>query len=159
MYGKVSSFVYSLADTFLLNNRVNLRLLDALTGEQLAHVPTPRARSIADQFAHLHNVRVMWLEVVAPAAAKALQKIDKGAGTKVGLRTALEASAEALAAVIAEAEQSGKMRGYKRGATAFCGYVLAHEGHHRGQIIVHLKHAKMPVDKSVGYGIWEWEKI
>src|SRR5215467_9954488 len=52
MDGRVSSFMLSLAETFLLNNRANLMLLDAMTEEQLAHVPFPRARSIADQFAH-----------------------------------------------------------------------------------------------------------
>jgi uncharacterized damage-inducible protein DinB len=141
--------MYSLADTFLLNNRANLRLLDALTEEQLAYVPSHRARSIADQLAHLHKVRLMWLKVCAPAV-----KIGES-----GLRAELEASAEAIAAVIADAERAGKMRGYKRGPATFCGYLLAHEGHHRGQIILHLKHAKMPVDKAVAYGIWEWEKL
>lgn len=51
--------VYTLADTWLLNSRVNLKLLDHLGEEQLAVKPNPRARSIADQFAHLHNVRIM----------------------------------------------------------------------------------------------------
>lgn len=148
--------MYSLADTFLLNQRVNLKLLDALTDEQLAHLPGPRARSIADQLAHLHNVRAMWLEVIAKTK---LPKIEKGAATRAGLRTALEESAQAMAAAIGEAERSGTMRGYKRGPAAACGYILAHEGHHRGQIILHLKHAKMPVAKEVAYGIWEWEKI
>jgi len=150
--------MYSLAETFLLNNRANLRLLDALTDEQLAYAPNPRARSIADQFAHLHNVRLMWLEVVAPAA-KGLKKIEKGTAARAGLRTALEASAEVLAAAVAEAERAGKIRGYKRGPAAFCGYALAHEGHHRGQVILHLKYAKMAVDQAVGFGIWEWEKL
>src|ERR1051326_5941907 len=90
----------SLADSFLLSNRANLMLLDAMTEEQLAHVPTPRARSIADQFAHLHNVRLMWLEVIAPPKAKAVKKLGEGAATKAGIRSALEASAEAMAAVI-----------------------------------------------------------
>jgi len=149
----------SLAETFLLNNRANLMLLDALTDEQLAHVPSPRARSVADQFAHLHNVRVMWLEVCAPDRAKALCKIDKGTAAKAQLRGALEASAESLAGVIAEAVTAGKLRGYKRGPIAFCGYLLAHEGHHRGQILVYLKQAKLPVPREVAFGIWEWEKL
>jgi uncharacterized damage-inducible protein DinB len=151
--------MHSLADTFLLNNRVNLMLLAAMTEEQLAYVGSPRARSVADQFAHMHNVRLMWLEVSAPPALKGLAKIEKGAATKAGLRAALEASAEALAATIGEADRAGKMRAYKRGPVAFCGYALAHEANHRGQIILHLKYGKMPVDKSVAYGIWEWDKI
>jgi uncharacterized damage-inducible protein DinB len=150
--------MHSLADTFLLNNRVNLMLLDALSGEQLAYAGSPRARSIVDQFSHLHNVRLMWLEVAAPGV-KGLKKIEKGRAAKEGLRAALLASGEALAGVIGEAERAGKMRGYKRGAAAFCGYLLAHEGHHRGQIILHLKYGGMAVDKTVAYGIWEWEKV
>jgi uncharacterized damage-inducible protein DinB len=151
--------VYSLAETFLLNNRVNLLLLDAMTEEQLAHVPNPRTRSIGNQFAHLHNVRVMWLEVSAPARAKATRKIEKGAAVKAELRAALEASAEAVAAAIGEAVETEKMRAYKRGPIAFCGYALAHEGHHRGQILVHLKRAGMPVSREIQYGIWEWDKL
>ena len=150
---------FTLADTWHLSNRVNLMLLDQLTDRQLAYAANPHARSIADQFAHLHNVRLMWLEVQAPAAAKRLRKIGKGAATKESLREALQASAGALGESIAAAEGGGKLKGAKRGPVAFTGYILAHEGHHRGQIILHLKHAKMPVDRSVGYSIWEWEKI
>ena len=149
---------FSLADTWLLNNRVTLMLLDALSDEQLAFTNNPRARNIADQLAHLHNVRRMWLEVSAPAAAKGLEKLEKGA-TKAALKSALETSARAMADCIAEAEKSGKMKGYKRGAAAFFGYALAHEAHHRGQIILHLKYAKMPVDRMLGFGLWEWEKL
>ena len=62
--------IYSLADTWILNNRVNLKLLDHLRDEQLGVLANPRARSIGDQFAHLHNVRIMWLETRGPADRK-----------------------------------------------------------------------------------------
>jgi uncharacterized damage-inducible protein DinB len=149
----------SMAEAFLLNNRVNLKLLEALTLEQLAHVPAPRARSIADQFAHLHKVRIMWLEVRAPERARELKNIPQGTATRSVLKAALESSAEALAAVIAESVESGKMRGFKRGPLAFSAYVLAHEAHHRGQIILHLKHARMPVDRDLTYALWDWDKL
>ena len=106
-----------LAETWHLNNRANLMLLDSMTGEQLQHTPFPRARSIADQFAHLHNVRIMWLEVQMPEAAKCLSKIEKGSATKASLRDALNASADAFAKMLAAAEQSGKLRSTKRGIT------------------------------------------
>jgi len=150
---------YTLLDTWHLNNRVNLMLLESLTEEQLAVAANPRVRNIADQFAHLHNVRLAWLEVQSPALAEKLRKIEKGRATKAGLKEALEASAWALGEVIAEAEKSGRLKAAKRGAIAFFGYALAHEAHHRGQIILHLKYAGKPVDRTLGFGIWEWERL
>jgi len=103
---------FSLADTWLLNNRVTLMLLDALSDEQLAFTNNPRARNIADQLAHLHNVRRMWLEVSAPAAAKGLQKLEKGSATKAALKVAVDTSARAMADCFVESDKSGKMIGY-----------------------------------------------
>lgn len=70
---------YTLAETWQLNNRVNLRLLEELSEEQLAYTPNPKARNIGDQLGHLHNARILWLEAQAPKLAKALTKIEKGA--------------------------------------------------------------------------------
>jgi uncharacterized damage-inducible protein DinB len=155
---KPSTPACPLADTWLLNQRVNLRLLEQLNDVQLAYAANPRARSVGDQFAHLHSVRLTWLEVVAPGAA-APPKIARGTATAKSLRTALEASALALATAIAEAEPTGRIRGYKRGVAAFVGYLLTHEAHHRGQIVLHLKYAKMALDAKAGYELWEWEKL
>jgi uncharacterized damage-inducible protein DinB len=53
---------YTLADTWHLNNRVNLRLLDALTEEQLRVTIQPRGKAVASYFAHIHMARFYWLE-------------------------------------------------------------------------------------------------
>lgn len=150
---------YSLAGTWHLNNRVNLMLLDHLNDQQLAYTSNPRARNIADQFAHLHNVRLMWLEVRSPEIAGSVQKIEKGAATKASLREALDASGKLIGHWIAEAEKTGKMKSARRGVNVFFGYAMAHEAHHRGQILLHLKYGKMPVDRMFSYSIWDWQKI
>lgn len=154
-----SATPFGLVDTWHLNNRVNLRLLAHLTDEQLAWMAHSRARSIADQLAHLHNVRILWLEPRLPEAARGLRKIEKGAATRAVLEQALSQSADAIGEMLAEAERTGKLKSAKRGPVAFLGYALAHEGHHRGQILVHLKQAKMPIDSLVGFSLWEWEKL
>jgi uncharacterized damage-inducible protein DinB len=147
---------FTLADTWLLNNRINLKLLENLTGEQLALQPNPKARSVGDQFAHLHNVRVAWLEAMTRAK---IEKIEKGCVARDRIAEFLIRSAGAVGEVFTEAETTGTLKGYKRGPAAFLGYLIAHEGHHRGQIVLHLKYAKMPVDKVLGFALWEWEKI
>ncbi|HKQ86321.1 MAG TPA: DinB family protein [Candidatus Acidoferrales bacterium] len=150
---------YGLVDSWHLNNRVNLLLLGHLSEAQLASLADPRTRSIADQFAHLHNVRILWLAHALPQAVAALPKIEKGAATKLSLQKALNASAKAVAEVFAEAEKTGKLKGSKRGPLVFFGYLLAHEAHHRGQIILHLKYANVPIDKTFGFSLWEWQNI
>jgi len=148
---------YTLADAWRINNRVNLMLLDRLTVEQLAWAADPRARTIGDQFAHLHAVRLTWLEA-GGRDARGIGKLAKGT-SRSDLREALEASGNAVADWLADAEASGKMKAFRRGPAAFLAYLAAHEGHHRGQILLHLKTAKMAVEPEVAFGLWEWGKI
>jgi uncharacterized damage-inducible protein DinB len=61
--------------------------------------------------------------------------------------------------LFAQAEGTGHIKGVKLGPVAFLGYALAHEGHHRGQILLHLKIAKKPLDRATSDSLWYWNKI
>ena len=54
-----------LVETWSIHNRINLYLLDAIADESLA-LALPKCRTVFDQFAHIHNVRLMWLKSAAP---------------------------------------------------------------------------------------------
>ena len=45
---------------------------------------------------------------------------------------------------------------FKPHTAAFLGYLISHESHHRGQIALSLKQAGKPLDKKIGFGMWEW---
>jgi uncharacterized damage-inducible protein DinB len=51
---------------------------------------------------------------------------------------------------------SGKVKNFKPHATAFLGYLISHESHHRGQIGWTLKHSGHPLDQKIAFGLWEW---
>lgn len=68
-----------IVDTWNIHNRINLFLLDAIRPEVLSDVPAAsKGRNVAQQFAHLHNVRLMWLKVSGPEFMEGLEKNRKG---------------------------------------------------------------------------------
>jgi uncharacterized damage-inducible protein DinB len=147
-----------LVETWQIHDRINLYLLDAVDARSLDSHSASKGRSVGEQFAHIHNVRLMWLKSAAPELLKGLVKIEnEQANDKKLLAKSLTDSGKAIAALLTQSlEAGGKVRGFKPHAAAFLGYLISHESHHRGQIALSLKQAGKPLDKKIGYGIWEW---
>jgi uncharacterized damage-inducible protein DinB len=147
-----------LIETLEIDNRINLYLLDAIPDENLADVLVSKGRDVGKQFAHIHNVRSMWLKVSLPEALAGLAKIEKDDPIdKELLHKSLTDSGAAIVRLVeSSAANGGKVKNFKPHVTAFVGYLIAHDAHHRSQIILALKQSGHPLDKKIGYGIWEW---
>lgn len=145
-----------LIETWEINNRINLYLLKDIPEEHLNDSLLSKGRNVGEQFAHIHNVRLMWLKASAPDLMKDCEKIERGAITKKQLTKELEKSSEAIAELFEKGLKVGKISGFKPHPTAFLGYLIAHEAHHRSQIILALKQSGHLPDKKVLFGIWEW---
>lgn len=146
-----------LIDTWHINNRINLYLLNAIKEEHLADLPSgSKGRNVGKQFAHLHNVRLMWLKASAPDIHATQTKIEDSDISKKLLQTALKKSGDAVAALLERAFAENKVKGFKPHPSAFVGYLLTHEAHHRGQIMLSLKQSGHAVDQKTQYGLWEW---
>lgn len=141
-----------------IHNRVNLFLLDALEAQHLTDVAASKGRNVGEQFAHLHNVRLMWLKQAAPELMTGLKKIEKeDAPDKELLRQSIVESGQAMSDLLAKGiEAGGKIKGFKPHAAAFLAYLISHESHHRGQIAMSLKQSGHPLSKKVSFGLWEW---
>ena len=148
----------ALVETWAIGARITQYLLDGLPATALDASPAAKGRTIRDLFAHLHDVRLMWLKAARPDLLTGLSKVGSGSiADHVALSTALAASAAAVEALVADSVSGdGRVKGFKPHVTAFVGYLLSHEAHHRGQVALIARLAGLPVDKKVSYGMWEW---
>jgi uncharacterized damage-inducible protein DinB len=146
-----------LIETWQINSRINLYLLAAIDEKYLTNVSASKGRTVGEQFAHLHNVRLMWLKAAMPVLLEGQIKIGKeNKLTKQLLSAELERSSEAISKLLANGLETRRIKGFKPHPIAFFGYLIAHEGHHSGQIILSLKQSGHAIDQKTQYGIWEW---
>jgi uncharacterized damage-inducible protein DinB len=146
----------ALLETWRINARINLYLLEAIPAEQLS-TPLAKGKSVLGGFTHVHNVRLMWLKAAAPALHEGQMKFEPGEGDAESLRSRLSESADAIEKLLASADSpGGKIKGFKPHAAAFLGYLIAHESFHRAQIELALRQAGTPLPDKVAYGTWEW---
>jgi uncharacterized damage-inducible protein DinB len=147
-----------LLETWRIHTRINLYLLMAIREDAFSAPAPAKGRSFVEMFAHIHNVRLMWLHASSSEHPDELQKIVRGDPLdKTMLHDALAASASAIEKLLADSlAAGGKVKGFKPHLTAFLGYLIAHESYHHGEIGISLASIGFPLDKKTAYGMWEW---
>jgi uncharacterized damage-inducible protein DinB len=152
-----------LVEAWQINHRMTLKLLDALPDEALvATLSTRGGRDVSRQFAHVHEVRTGYAEVTSKTNRTAkLPHFAKGVSpTRKQLLTAFAASAVAIETSIREGwANGGKLTGFKRGVIPLVGYLIAHESHHRGSILLTLKQTGHKLSDELKWGLWDWNKL
>lgn len=152
-----------LIEAWQINHRVTLKLLKALPDEALhATLSTRGGRDVAHQLAHVHEVRISWAEITSKTNREPkLPHFAKGAApSKKQLTAALEISAKGIETTISEAwAKGGKVTGFKRGLIPLIGYLIAHESHHRGSILLTLKQTGHKLSDELKWDLWDWNKL
>lgn len=49
-----------------------------------------------------------------------------------------------------------RRRGFRKGIFATLAYLVAHESHHRGSVVLTLKQCGHPLDKQIRDALWGW---
>lgn len=139
-------------ESWRIHDEINRRLLTKMPSKGLLAVPTgSRGRDIARQFAHMHNVRVGWLrynkapefEGLALLPTKELLRLPQ-------LRSAFKRSGRAVEKFLRRLLKEGKrLRFFKGEPVRWMCYMISHESHHRGSIMLTLKQNGMRMPEEV----------
>ena len=149
------------------NNRITVHLIQGLpTG--VWDIPVPGSqRTIRAVAAHLHNARCMWIKTLGREHGIATPaRVDHRRVARRQLVAALKRSSKGMEALLelglASGGQVPPSKGYVwRNLSLDVGHVLtyfvAHEGHHRGQIIMVARQTGHRLPRAVTDGLWQWK--
>jgi uncharacterized damage-inducible protein DinB len=150
------------------NGRVNATLIaalpEALWGAALPGAPRRTVRSLA---VHLHNARSRWLKTLGePLGIARPPLVNLHRATKRELLRALRVSDRAIEALLVRGLDEGgtvpATRAYTwRNLPLDVGHVLAyfvaHEAHHRGQLVLVARQLGEPLPRAVSDALWWWQ--
>jgi uncharacterized damage-inducible protein DinB len=160
-----------LAPSLLAAWRTNIRVTSYLVEHLPAAIwdeplPGAPARTVRMLAAHLHNARARWIRTLGqehgiPTPAL----VDRRRVTRRQLLVALRLSGQGIEAILQLGIDAGgrvpPSRGYVwRNLPLDVGHVLsyfiAHEGHHRGQLVLLARQLGHRVPRAVTEGLWQW---
>lgn len=128
-------------------------------------VPRRNVRAIA---AHFHNSRARWIRTLGREhGVRAPALVDNHKVSRRQLLSALDASSQGIEDLLALGIAAGgdvpPSRGYVwRNLPLDVGHVLAyfvaHEGHHRGQLVMIARQLGQRLPPTVVNGLWQWTK-
>jgi uncharacterized damage-inducible protein DinB len=155
-------------DAWRTTNRVSIWLVAQLPSELwTASLPGESRRTVRMLAAHLHNARSRWLRTLGPENGIAVPPlVDRHRVTRRQLVTALGRSGAGIEALLALGLASGgrvpPTRAYVwRNLPLDVGHVLsyfvAHEGHHRGQLVMVARQLGHRLPAEVVNGLWQWQ--
>ena len=158
-----------LLDAWRTNNRVTVFLLEHLTPELWkASVPGAPRRTVRMIAGHIHNARCMWIKTLGSEHGIVVPRaVNRHKVERKELITALGRSSLGIISLLT--------LGFDRGGTIpvsasytwrnlpldvghVLTYFVAHEGHHRGQIVMLARQLGYRLPVEVTGGLWHFAK-
>ena len=158
-----------LLDAWRTNNRVTVFLVENLPKELWeATVPGASRRTVRMIAGHIHNARCTWIKALGKefgiAAPRAVNR--QKVGPKELIRALGHSSRGMVSLLTLGLDRGGTIpmssayvwRNLPLDVGHVLSYFVAHEGHHRGQIIMVARQLGHRLPVEVTGGLWQWSK-
>jgi uncharacterized damage-inducible protein DinB len=159
----------SILNAWATNNRTTVFLIEHLPPVLwTAAVPGAPQRTVRMIAGHLHNARCMWIKTLGqPHGISVPSSVDRRRVSRRQLIGALKHSHHGIATLLDfGCERNGQIpptpvyvwRNLPLDVGHVLAYFVAHEGHHRGQIVMLARQLGHRLPPAVTNGLWQWTK-
>ena len=151
------------------NNRVTIFLVENLAKELWeAKVPGAPRRTVRMLAGHMHNARCMWIKTLGKEFGIAVPRaVNRHKVGRKELILALSRSSRGIDSLLKlGCDRGGTIpvsssyiwRNLPLDVGHVLTYFVAHEGHHRGQIVMLARQLGYRLPVAVTGGLWQWSK-
>jgi uncharacterized damage-inducible protein DinB len=130
------------------------------------NVPGIPRKTIGMIAAHLHNSRCMWIKGIGGTHGVAVPKrVDLRRASQADVVRAFPRSSKGMIDLIELGIANGGRvppafwQNFPTDLEHFLSYFAAHEGHHRGQLIMAVRQLGHRLPSEVVGGVWQWKKL
>lgn len=148
------------------SHRVTVYLIANLPPELWSRsLPSAPRRTVRMIAAHIHNVRCMWIKMLgARHRIPVPRPVDARVVRPAELLRALSRSSEGITRLIRLGVARGgaipraAWQNFPTDLLHFLSYFVAHEAHHRGQLVMLARQLGHRLPPGVTAGLWQWTK-
>ena len=129
------------------------------------NIPGSPRRTVRALATHIHNARCMWIKMIGARHGVAVPKTVDGRSVRPPeLLRALDRSSRGMIDLIRLGVARGgaippaAWQNFPTDLPHFLAYFVAHEAHHRGQLVMVARQLGHRLPVEVTAGLWQWKK-